>query len=239
MVSELPLPDHSAYLGDELDHFKLATNWKHYLASRMRPFISGDVLEVGAGLGANIPYLFRSDLTRWVSLEPDGTLRERFREEQSRGSIPGMCELLPLTIDRLPDEDRYDTILYVDVLEHIEHDRQEVAVALQKLRAGGHLIILCPAHQFLYSKFDASIGHFRRYSRTLYDGLSSHAPMHVEYLDSVGMLGSFAHKLILRRRDHTLRQILIWDRVLVRLSRIFDAATGRRCGKSILGIWRK
>ena len=57
----------------------------------------------------------------------------------------------------------YDTIIYLNVLEHIEKDKEEIILASKKLNENGHLVILVPAHQKLYSKFDKAIGHVKRY----------------------------------------------------------------------------
>ena len=100
----------------------------------------------------------------------------------------------------LPSEDRFDTILYVDVLEHIEDDRGELAGAAARLRTGGHVVVLAPAHQALYSPFDKAIGHFRRYSHRslLAAAPSTLQPVAAYYLDAVGMAASLANRLLLR-----------------------------------------
>jgi len=228
-----------AYIGNELELFQLAVNWKRYLAARLKPFLRGDVLEVGAGLGANVPYLFHDGLARWVSLEPDAQLRAAFLREQALGRIPARCELVAGTLETLPAEATFDSILYIDVLEHIEDDRGEFHRAHHRLRRGGRLLIICPAHQFLFSPFDAAIGHFRRYNRRSYRRLSERRPWKVEYLDSVGMLASIANKLLLRQPYPSARQIMLWDGLFVRTSTVVDALTLRRLGKSILGVWTK
>ena len=69
----MPSADY-VYVGSELDTFKLARNWKQYWSSVLAPFVHGSVLEVGAGIGANIPYLINDRVTRYSGLEPDGRL---------------------------------------------------------------------------------------------------------------------------------------------------------------------
>ena len=69
------------------------------------------------------------------------------------------------TLSELSDSDKFDTILYMDVFEHIEDDRAELERAAAQLAPDGHLIVLAPAHQWLFTPFDESIGHYRRYSR--------------------------------------------------------------------------
>ena len=229
---------HPVYIGNELELFELAHNWKRYVASRIRSFVQGDVLEVGAGLGANVPYYHRDDLHRYVSLEPDERLCAEYRLRQRDGRIPARCELVAGTLATLPASALFDAILYIDVIEHIENDRSEFLRAFDRLRPGGALIVLCPAHNALFSPFDASIGHFRRYNRRMFRALHDHAPARLEYLDSVGLAASLANRILLRQGYPTREQILLWDRVMVPLSRLFDAVTLRRVGKSILGIWR-
>ena len=227
------------YIGNELDLFQLADNWKRYFASRMSPFVSGDVLEVGAGLGANIPYLYCRELTRWVSLEPDGSLCARYREAQSQEGIPSACELVQSTVQALPADVAFDTILYIDVLEHIEDDKGEFARSYHRLNPGGHLVVLCPAHNFLFSPFDKAIGHFRRYNKSMFRELSDREPVRLEYLDSLGMLASVANKLLLKQSYPNEKQIKLWDSLFVRLSSMVDPFIFRGVGKSILGVWEK
>lgn len=227
------------YIGEELSLFKLAENWKRYVASRLAPHLRGEVLEVGAGIGANVPYYYRQDLSRWVSLEPDGRLCDEYRREQAAGKIPGRCELVQGTLETLPAGQTFDAIIYIDVLEHIEDDQAEFERAIGRLKPGGRVCILCPAHNFFYSPFDKAIGHFRRYDKRMYRALSARRPLRLEYLDSVGMLASTANKLLLQQSYPTQKQILFWDRVLVRASRVCDPLLLRTVGKSILGVWTK
>jgi hypothetical protein len=59
-----------AYEGSELEIFEHAVNWKRYWSSYVRPQLGNSVLEVGAGIGANTPYL-NHGAAEWVCLEPD------------------------------------------------------------------------------------------------------------------------------------------------------------------------
>lgn len=239
MHTEANTSGHPHYIGNELELFQLAVNWKHYLASRIRPYLDGDVLEVGAGLGANIPYFYSHEIRTWTSLEPDPQLCTQYSLNQAEKRIPSRCALIQGTLASLKVADRFDTIIYIDVLEHIENDQQEFEAAFSRLKSNGHLIILCPAHNFLFSPFDKAIGHFRRYNKQMYRQLSAHHPLRLEYLDCVGMLASMANKLLLRQDYPNARQIRFWDSLLVGLSRLLDPLIFRSLGKSILGVWKK
>ena len=209
-------------------------NWKRYWSARIAPFVRGDVLEVGAGIGANTRVLTGLPHRTYTSLEPDAELAAQIEIVN-----PAHSKLVG-TLAGIPD--RFDTILYIDVLEHIEDDHGEMARAAAHLNAGGHVIVLAPAHASLYTPFDKAIGHFRRYSRaTLAQTARETAlvPVKLEYLDSVGLLASAANRLLLSQSMPTEGQILTWDRLMVPVSRLLDPLLARRAGKSVLGVWRR
>lgn len=232
-----------AYVGAELDLFAAAARWKSYLRDRMAPYLGPEVLEVGAGFGGTTRYLCDGRRARrWVCLEPDPTLAGRVVESVGRGDLPPCCEAVVGTVDDLPAGPAFDAILYVDVLEHIEDDAGEVARAAPLLRPGGHLVALSPAHPWLFTPFDAAVGHHRRYTRRTLAALAPAGalePVRLEYLDAVGLLASLGNKLLLRRSMPGPAQIAAWDRLMVPLSRRVDPLLGRSLGKSVLGIWRR
>lgn len=229
------------YVGSELEVFARAQRWKRYLAAQMERFVFGDVLEVGAGIGAITQSLAHLPRRTWTCLEPDAALVQRLKASvQALPQLAGISVRIG-TLRDLPPDKNYDCILYVDVLEHIEDDHAEFAAATQLLRSGGHLILLCPAHQWLYTPFDQAIGHYRRYDRRGFKSLRapSATMVRLRYLDSVGLAASVANRLVLRSASPTEAQVLFWDRALVRTSVVLDPLLGYRIGKSILGIWRR
>jgi ubiquinone/menaquinone biosynthesis C-methylase UbiE len=229
------------YVGGELELFAHAHHWKNYWASRLRPCISGDVLEVGAGLGINTLLLRDGTESRWICLEPDSKLVSQLKENISASEKCASCEIVTGTIDSLPPNDRFDTVLYIDVLEHIDQDSDEVRRAAARLKPGGRLIVLSPAHGWLYSPFDRAIGHCRRYTTGTLKQLTSDN-LRVAcafYLDSVGLLASAANRLLLKQSMPKANQLRFWDNCMVPCSRVFDALTAYRFGKSVVCIWEK
>ncbi|MEA2755336.1 MAG: hypothetical protein QOJ54_1625 [Aliidongia sp.] len=231
----------ASYIGTELEVFAHAINWRAYWQAQIRPYLGRTVLEVGAGIGTVAKSLCVGDMQRWVALEPDSGMAERLLADQAAGRLHGACEIRCGGVASLSSTDLFESILYIDVLEHIENDRDEVRHAYAHLRPGGYLIILVPAHQALYSPFDAAIGHFRRYNRKQLQGLrpTDASPVRARYLDSVGLLASFGNRLFLKSENPNLQQIIVWDRTMVAVSRVLDPVLRYRCGKSLLVIWRK
>jgi phospholipid N-methyltransferase len=228
------------YIGEELELFSKAVHWKSYLRTHLEPFIGRRVLEVGAGMGGTTKLLCHGSRESWVCLEPDHHLAEQLRATIRSGELPAWCQVAVSTVAELPHEQQFDTIIYIDVLEHIEDDRSELERAISHLQAGGHLIILAPAHGWLFTAFDCAVGHFRRYTKR---SLRSVIPkelslVYCRYLDSCGMLASLANQLMLHQSMPTLNQLLWWDRTLVPISRWADRLFGYRVGKSVLGVWR-
>ncbi len=233
--------DSYVYAGNELDIFKHALNWKSYIRSVISYAIQGKVLEVGAGLGGTTRVLKKEEHTSWVALEPDPKLANQLRNNISVEKVLEGVQVKEGTIKELATNDIFDTILYIDVLEHIEHDAQELTKAAFHLNQGGKLVILSPAHNVFYSEFDSAIGHFRRYNRNLLVDLEPEGVVcdKMVYLDMFGMFASLANRFLLKQSMPTLRQILFWDRWLVPLSRLFDRFFFHRIGKTIVVIWQK
>jgi SAM-dependent methyltransferase len=223
-----------AYPGGELELFEKARGWKRYWCKRIEPFVHGAVLEVGAGMGANTQALAGLAYRRWVALEPDRALAERIVPPEG-----GRHSVVVGTVESLPASERFDTVLYLDVLEHIREDRAELDRAGAHLTPGGVLVVLAPALPFLFTPFDRRIGHFRRYTKR---SLRSIVPpgfseREMTYLDSVGLLASLGNRLLLRAALPTETQILFWDRWLVPCSVRLDQLLFGAVGKSVLAVW--
>ncbi|MBX9602277.1 MAG: methyltransferase domain-containing protein [Bryobacteraceae bacterium] len=220
------------YEGCELDLFAKATRWKAYWRDQIAGFVHGRVLEVGAGIGANAHALARLEFDSWLSLEPDANLASRIETGPKHRVRVGTLAAV---------DERFDVILYIDVLEHIADDRAEVGLAARRLYPGGSLVVLAPAHPFLFTPFDSAVGHYRRYTRA---SLRAVIPPELEprklvYLDAAGLLASLGNRLLLQSAHPNDAQILAWDRFLVPLSRLLDPLLLGRVGKSVLGVWSK
>jgi len=228
------------YIGNELELFQHAVNWKKYFSSFFHTYIRGSVAEVGAGMGANIPYLINPSVTSYYCIEPDAKLLSVIINKIASGKLPKICKVKQgyLPAD---SENAFDTILYVDVLEHIEDDLGELKKAARALKPGGNLCILVPANPKDYTAFDKAIGHFRRYTKTM---LLETVPESLDiewcrYLDFFGSLASKVNKIFLNQSQPSRKQILVWDKFIIPVSKIIDKPTGFKHGKSLLLVAKK
>jgi SAM-dependent methyltransferase len=221
------------YSGGELSLMAQAVRWKSYVAALVSPYLGASVLEVGAGIGNNIPYLFAPPVSQWTALEPDAA--------QAAQITDAKVSVVVGTLDAIDATKRFDAILYLDVLEHIEDDALELRHAAALLSPGGRVIVLSPAHPFLFSPMDAAVGHFRRYTTARVRAVTPEGCRleRLVLLDSVGFFASLVNRLLLRSEQISPGQVRLWDSVLVRISRITDRLLFYHFGKSILAVWSK
>ena len=143
----------------ELEFFDAAKNWRKYQFENILKYINSSVLEVGPGTGNNVQYYQEQAL--------DITLLEINRNLASllKSKFQGNKKITVQTSSAHSQDRKFDTILYTDVLEHIEDDKKKINGALKQLKSGEHLIFFVPAYQFLYSDFDKAIGYVKRYNK--------------------------------------------------------------------------
>lgn len=227
-------------VGSELQIFSKAVNWKTYIRRIIRPYIGFSVLEVSAGIGGTTQVLYTSQCQSWLCLEPDFKMVQELQANLIEANFE-KCQVKGGTLRELLPENQFDTILYIDVLEHIKADRDELKLAMTRLQQGGRIIVLSPAYQWLFTPFDEAIGHYRRYTKRTLSALtpSGLTLQRIIYIDCVGLLASLANQLFLKSKMPTVSQIKLWDRIMVPFSKQVDPFIGYSLGKSVLGVWQK
>jgi protein-L-isoaspartate O-methyltransferase len=232
----------SSYVGTELELFQNANNWKKYWMESVGPYIGSNVLEVGAGIGTNSGLILSKfhSVSKLKCIEPDSRLSSQILKNVSKVDV-SKCSVLTGFASDLDEAERFDTILYIDVIEHIEKDSLELESISKHLSLGGHLIVLVPAYQFLFSEFDKAIGHYRRYDKSM---LRLSVPKYLAekrlyYLDSLGLCASLANKMLLKQSNPTVDQVQLWDKLIVPISKITDVIVRKAFGKSLIGVWKK
>lgn len=231
-----------SYIGSELELFSEARNWKSYYQQSIKKYLGAEVLEVGAGIGSTTEFLCRGNHQRWLCLEPDPQLAKTLNSYIANGSLPNCCELKVGTLLGLSPNERFNNIIYIDVLEHIKDDKFEIKNVYSHLKEGGFLVVLAPAHKWLFTPFDEAVGHYRRYNKRMLKAIvpsEKFKCISLRYLDSVGLIASLGNRLLLKSKMPNKQQILLWDKVMVPISKIVDPLIQYSIGKSILGIWQK
>jgi SAM-dependent methyltransferase len=130
----------------------------------------------------------------------------------------------------------------LNVLEHIEDDRQALRGMASILGPGGVIVLLVPAFPALYGPIDSNLGHYRRYSRGAIATLADSTGLRirkVHYVNAVGFFGWWVNSHILRRGAQSERQIEIFDRYLVPLLSRLEGMVPPPFGQSLFVVLEK
>jgi SAM-dependent methyltransferase len=212
-------------------------NYNEWLRSLVAPIAVGRVLEVGAGVGTFTTALLQT-AAHVVAVEPSARGIESL--EELAAEEPRITVVHGLSGDAAPFGD-FDAAVMLNVLEHIEHDR-DVLVELRGLvRPGGHVAVFSPAFNLLMSDFDRSIGHMRRYRRSDLSERFTTAGYEVTEAKYVNVVGFFAWLIVVRlinRRPSGLRLGRFYDRFIVPATRWVESHISPPFGQSVLVIGR-
>ncbi len=231
--NELILPK-QIYDGWELEFFDNAKKFRNYQFQLINNHISGNVAEVGPGNGEFLK--FYRDYSKNIFLfEPSGNFLKSLNK-LNKNRITVINDYFgnsPFT---------FDTILYMDVLEHINDDKGEIKKAYDSLNDNGKLIVNVPAFNILFSQFDIDVGHYRRYNKKLFlekVNELNFKSIEMVYYDSVGFFLSFVSKILIKNyRSNFNKKIKLWD-MLIPISKILDKVFFNSFGKSLLIICKK
>tara|TARA_X000000950_G_scaffold237516_1_gene289106 strand:- start:2792 stop:3478 length:687 start_codon:yes stop_codon:yes gene_type:complete len=208
----------------------------NYCLSFFKKYIKGNILEVGAGCGSFTKNYYNSQIENLILTEKDqkniNDLKKRFKKEKN-------INILNSSIEEVNEQ--CDTIIYLHVLEHIRDDIKELENAKKKLANNGHLIIMVPAHQKIFSNLDKAVGHFRRYEKEFFDkDFNSLKLVNFKYLDSMGYILYFLNRIFFKNETFPSKlKIFIWDKIFTPLSVIVDFLTLYRFGKCIIAVYKK
>ena len=219
-----------------LERFDKADLWIKYIILKIKKFLKDDILEVGAGCGSfTKSYMrnFHSITLTDMDNNSFNLLKKNFVNEKSVNVIKSSTK----NIDK-----KFNTILYFNVLEHVKEDKLEIKTALEKLNNGGHLIVLVPAHQKIYSKLDKAVGHFKRYDIDFFkrNKFENSKVIKLHFLDFFGYLLYHLNKIFFKEETYPSNlKIFIWDKIFTPFTVVVDYLTGYKFGKNILCIYKK
>lgn len=205
-------PNIAAQTADfEFAALREASNYRAALVRDFGPYLRGNVLEVGAGIGQISAALTEHGaIRRLVSIEPDAgfcaELRRRLPEH----------ELVQGTIQDLQEEAGWNAILSINVLEHIEQDEEELAAYYRLLQpAAGALCLFVPARPEIYAPIDGDFGHFRRYTRPELRRKLKASGFEIvacRYYNFVGYFAWWLSFCVLKKRSFDAAAVRLFDR---------------------------
>lgn len=213
-----------------------ASNYLGWISDLCTPHLGAECLEIGAGHG-DLTELFARGRTRYVATDASDWCLDALHTRFPKGAGVEVRALDLATFD--PGEERFDSIVMVNVLEHIEDDAESLVRLREALRPGGRLVLYVPAFMLLYSKFDREIGHYRRYRKPGLTALlreSGLRPVDARYVNSIGAPGWFLWVRVLGRASSDDVTVGACDRVVVPAARVFEDRWAPPFGLSVFAV---
>jgi SAM-dependent methyltransferase len=200
-----------------------------------------NILEIGAGLGQISSMLVKNGRLI-TSLEPDPKLCKQLETStHSLGvrSFPSTLEQA-LSLSQISCDEKFDSVVIVNVLEHIEDDIQELKIVKTVLNPDGKIIIFVPAMPSLYGSMDAISGHFRRYRRSELEAVVRAAGLEtksIHYFDPIGVLPYWLSYRVLNRQTLGTSSVALYDKVIIPMSIFLSRLIrSRGLGKNLIMI---
>jgi SAM-dependent methyltransferase len=210
-----------------------AVRYHRWLLDEFRPFIGKRIVEVGAGKGSFSKMLLGTGPESLTLIEPSEMFADLVKSMSDSGA-----QVFNTIFEKARSRiETPDTIIYVNVLEHIEDDVRELQLIRETLGDGGRCLLFVPAMRALFSDFDRDLGHFRRYTkRELEDKVRSAGfkILRSRYFDFAGVAPWFVKYRIMRSRSLGGGAVALYDSAVVPLMRHIEAFVDPPFGKNIL-----
>jgi 2-polyprenyl-3-methyl-5-hydroxy-6-metoxy-1,4-benzoquinol methylase len=230
------------FFAQDLRQMARANNYRRWQFRLIAPHVRGHVLEIGGGIGN-----FTADLAAAaesvVSLEPNAACHTQLVEKTRSLSKVTVYNTAAEELDRhVAPEYQADTVVCMNVLEHLQDDEAAVRTFSRRLKTGGALVLLIPAAPWAFGEIDRRLGHYRRYSKTSARNLllkTSLTVLAMRYFNFIGLWGWFWNTHVTRRQTQSDAQITVFDRFIVPWQSRLEALVPPPIGQSLLVVGRK
>jgi 2-polyprenyl-3-methyl-5-hydroxy-6-metoxy-1,4-benzoquinol methylase len=205
--------------------------------------LKGNILEIGSGLGTYSEQIIKNNPNSKITLSDISSL---YVENLKKSFLSNSVKVFKLDLNNKDDfkeigYDKFDSIIAINVLEHVKDDKFAFSELYKMLKNDGTLIILVPANKFLYNIIDKSIGHWRRYTKKELRNKLVEKNFVMEKIYSfniLGMFGWFLNGNIFKKREINKNASSLFDK-LVPIMKILEKYSGRPFGLSIICYCKK
>jgi SAM-dependent methyltransferase len=234
------------YAGRDLESMSFARNYHRWILGMFAPHLGRRVVEVGAGTGSFSELLLARGPESLTLVEPSEEMHrllvEHVGRRPTRTRVRIHNDTFARVARRLVGEERPDSVIYVNVLEHVEDDEAELRLVADALAPGGRAFIFVPAFRWLYGSFDRQVGHRRRYTRGELEAKCGRAGFDVRrsaYFDAAGVLPWWLKYRLLRSEKMEPAAVRFYDSFCVPVLRRVEAVVPPPVGKNVLLVVEK
>jgi len=198
--------------GEEILHsMESATKFSKWLMHKIKPYLRGTILEVGAGIGNNIRILL--GMHKIIATDID---QEYIRILRNTYSGYRSINVIPWDISCPPSEEipKVETVLCSNVLEHIKDEKTTLFNMRLILKEGGRIVLIVPAGEKLFCSVDKSLGHFRRYTKNSICTKLEKAGFKIDKcfsMNKIGVFGWIVNGFIFRRKSLGRFQLKVFN----------------------------
>jgi SAM-dependent methyltransferase len=237
------MPEKHGYAGKDLEAMSFAVNYHRWILSIFEPYLGARVVEVGAGTGSFSELLLERRLESLSLVEPSTAMYQQLCERVAESqNVTTYNDVFENVAEQIRLAERPDSIIYVNVLEHIADDVHELSVINKTLDAGGRIFIFVPALRWLHGSYDRQINHFRRYTRTELEKKCVAAGFKVitsRYFDLFGVLPWWVKYKVLQSNNMEPGAVRFYDQRVVPIAKVLESTLSPPLGKNVLLIGEK
>lgn len=234
------MSDEHRYAGKDLEAMSFAVNYHRWILSVFEPFLGKRVVEVGAGTGSFSELLLERGLESLALVEPSTEMYRQLCRRMQELSTSAMVKTYNARFESVASQvGPADSIIYINVLEHIADDVRELNVVRDFLEPGAKLLIFVPALRWLHGSYDRQINHYRRYARAELEQKCVAAGFRViesRYFDLLGVLPWWVKYRLLQSNNMEPGAVRFYDQRIVPLAKRLESAIKPPLGKNILLI---
>ncbi len=234
------------YVGKDLEAMDFAVNYHRWILALMKPFLGKHLVEVGAGTGAFSELLLETSPETLSLVEPSAMFETLQTNLAKRDSAVTEIRAFPNIFDEvaaeIESEQSPDSIIYINVLEHIEDDRIELEIIHRTLREKGRVFVFVPALPVLFSEFDKQIGHFRRYRKAELAEKFRVAGFRIllsRYFDAAGIFPWLVKYRLLKSLTMKSGAVHLYDKFVVPVAKPIESLVPMPVGKNLLFVAEK
>lgn len=228
------------YFGKDLEAMSFAQNYHKWILEEITPFVGKHLAEIGAGVGNFSDFLLGLDIESLNAYEPSANMYHYLEKKFSTSTSVTTHNCFFETVAE-QYQNHFDSVIYINVLEHVEDDIQSLIQAQNTLKQDGHIIVFVPALPFLYSDLDKSVGHFRRYTKSSLIETATSAGLEVDsvkYFDIAGIIPWYI-AFVLMKHTATTGNVSLYDKLIIPVMKKLEQTITPPIGKNLLMIAHK
>ena len=207
------------YQYEVLRTFAITHNYNRWIFDLLKPSLGKNILEVGCGIGNLTKYL--ANYNRLTCIDKSENFIKHMKIDYPEIKFYEV-DITDRSVLKL-GENSFDTVICVNVLEHIDDDIKALKNMFDLLEKNGKLLLIVPAIENAYGTMDKKVGHFRRYSK--YDIVKKLSGVNftiekIQYHNIFGLIGWLLNARIFKRSEFPIFQTIFYDKLIPFISKL-------------------